>query len=186
MFCNQCGAQVEDGQVFCTNCGTKLTKDEPTAAAPTPAAEEPVATTPNTQTNNTYGYAQNNSQSNTTSDQATLASPMNVTFMEAIKLYFINYTNFTGRSTVSEYWWAYLFNIIASTVLSYIPYIGPVASLGLIIPGIALSVRRLHDTGKPWTYLLMMLIPIAGPIILIVRYCKKSDVDNQWGPAPKN
>lgn len=188
MFCYQCGAQIEDGLAFCTNCGTKLIKEETpqaTIVASVQETEEPVINTYR-QTVNTNDYGQNKGQNNTTYGQQELASPMKVNFVEAIKLYFINYANFTGRSTVSEYWWAYLFNYLASLALSFIPVVGSIATLGLLIPGIAISVRRLHDTGKAWTYLLMGLIPLAGPIILIIRYCKSSDADNQWGPAPKN
>lgn len=188
MFCYQCGAQIEDGLAFCTNCGAKLVKEEPqqTTVEAAPATEQPVVIGSYTQNGYSTNYAQSNTQNYANAGQQTLASPMKATFVEAIKLYFINYANFTGRSTVSEYWWAYLFNYLASLVLSFIPYVGAVLALGLIIPGIAISVRRLHDTGKTWTYLFMSLIPIAGPIILIVRYCKGSDADNKWGPAPKN
>ena len=189
MFCYQCGAQVEDGLAFCTNCGTKLIKEEtPQTAKAEPAqeVEQPVVINSYTQTGSTQNYSQSYGQNYANNGQQTLASPMKATFVEAIKLYFINYANFTGRSTVSEYWWAYLFNYLAGLVLSFIPYVGAIAALGLIIPGIAITVRRLHDTGKAWTYLFMSLIPIAGPIILIVRFCKRSDVDNKWGPAPRN
>lgn len=189
MFCYQCGAQIEDGLAFCTNCGTKLIKEETPQTPKTESAqkvEQPVIINSDAQTGNTHNYSQSNGQNYANDGQNTLASPMKATFVEAIKLYFINYVNFTGRSTVSEYWWAYLFNYLASLILSFIPYVGAILALGLIIPSIAISVRRLHDTGKAWTYLFMSLIPIAGPIILIVRYCKGSDADNTWGPAPKN
>lgn len=171
MFCYKCGTQLPDDLVFCTNCGTKV-DDGAQPAAPAPAVNN---------------YVQNNNQyANTAYNEATTASPKKVGFGEAIKLFFTNYANFSGRSTVSEYWWAYLFNMLISIVLSIIPILGLIASLALIIPGLSLSVRRLHDTGKSWTYLFMALIPIAGPIILLVQYCSGSDADNQWGPAPKD
>lgn len=189
MFCYQCGAQIEDGLAFCTNCGVKLIKDEKhetTNLAFDQENEQPVVIGSYVNTQSPVGNVQNNNLYYAVNNTQALASPMKATFFEAIKLYFINYTNFTGRSTVSEYWWAYLFNYLACLVLSFIPYVGAIAALGLTIPGIAISVRRLHDIGKAWTYLLMGLIPIAGPIILIVHFCKRSDADNKWGPAPRN
>ena len=55
-----------------------------------------------------------------------------------------------------------------------------------IPPGLSIVIRRLHNTGKSWVYIFMGLIPLAGPIILIVQYCKESDADNMLGPAPRN
>ena len=108
-----------------------------------------------------------------------------VSFGEAIKSFFSNYANFSGRATKSEYWWAFLFNLIVSTVLAFIPYVGAALTIGLMIPGISIGVRRLHDVGKRGTYLFMGLIPFAGAIILIVEFCKDSVGDNQWGPLKK-
>ena len=134
------------------------------------------------QPNNQYAYAQPNAYPNPNAS----VSPKKVGFGEAIKLFFVNYVNFTGRSTASEYWYAYLFNFLVSLCTSWIPVVGQLISLGLLIPGLAVGIRRLHDTGKHWYYIFMGLIPLAGFIILIVQYCKESDADNQWGPAPRN
>lgn len=163
MFCQKCGAEIDDGLTFCTNCGEKQIDVKSEAV-----------------------NQSENSSTNSYEASIGLESPMNVSFVEAIKLFFINYVNFTGRSTKSEYWWAYLFNLIVSMVVSGIPYVGQIVALGLLLPGLAVAVRRLHDTGKSWTYMFMGLIPIAGVIILIIQYCKDSDADNQWGPAARN
>ncbi len=142
---------------------------------------------------NQQGYAGGGyAQPNIYAGQNSSGSPKNVSFGEAIKLYFVNYVNFEGRSTAGEYWWIVLCNVILSSffrVLSEIPMfyiISAIVSLGLLLPSLALSVRRLHDTGKSWVYLLMGLIPLAGIIILIIQFSKKSDGDNKWGPAPRN
>ena len=108
------------------------------------------------------------------------------TFGEAVKSFFDNYANFSGRATVSEYWWAFLFNFALNFVLGGIPVIGVIVMLGTFIPGLSLSIRRLHDTGKSGWYLLMGMIPLAGAIILIVQYCKESVGDNQWGQGPSS
>lgn len=194
MFCQQCGTQIEDGLAFCTNCGAKQS-----VASATPVNNEVINNVqpqpvmkgqynqPNTQFNqpaNQQGYAQPNTYTYSSVD--TSGSPKRVSFGEAIKLFFVNYVNFTGRSTASEYWWVFLFNFLVSLCTSWIPVLGQLISLGLLIPGLALGIRRLHDTGKHWYYIFMGLIPLAGFIILIVQYCKASDADNQWGPAPSN
>ena len=192
MFCKNCGTQLDDGLAFCTNCGAK--QDAAAPAQPQQAYAQPQQTyaqpqqpysqpqqpygqpqQPYGQPQQPYGYAQ----------PAAASSPAHVGFVDAIKLFFINYVNFNGRSTKSEYWYGYLFTFLVSLVTSWIPVLGGLISLGLMIPGIAISVRRLHDTGKSWVYLLMGLIPIAGAIILIIQFCKDSDYDNQWGPAAR-
>lgn len=194
MFCQQCGTQIEDGLAFCTTCGAKQVTANTTPVnneAVNNAQPQPIMngqyTQPNPQFNqpiNQQGYAQPNTYAYPNVN--TSGSPKKVSFGEAIKLFFVNYVNFTGRSTASEYWYAYLFNFLVALCTSWIPVVGTLISLGLIIPGLAVGIRRLHDTGKHWYYIFMGLIPLAGFIILIVQYCKASDADNQWGPAPSN
>ena len=156
MFCPSCGTFVADENKVCPNCGTELNIQQPNGFDPIPDVD---------------------------------VSPKKVSFGEAIKLFFVNYTNFKGRATVAEYWFVFLFNIIIGTGTALIPYVGSVVptiyAVATFIPGLALAVRRLHDTGKSWKYLLIALIPIAGPIILLVQFCKKSDGDNSWGPTAK-
>ncbi len=63
--------------------------------------------------------------------------------------------------------------------------IGAIASLALLLPSIAVAIRRLHDTSRSGWWILLVLIPIVGWIILIVFYCQDSHGDNQYGPSPK-
>lgn len=117
------------------------------------------------------------------------AGKKNVSFGEAVKLFFQNYANFNGRASKNEFWYAFLFifivDILLGVVSTYLPPLSGLISLALFIPNLSLAVRRLHDTGKSWAYLLMVLIPLVGLIILLVQYCKDSQPDNQWGPAPR-
>jgi uncharacterized membrane protein YhaH (DUF805 family) len=85
-----------------------------------------------------------------------------------------NFANFSGRTTVAGYWWAYLVNFIVSTVIGFIPYVGFIYGLVAIIPGLAITVRRLNDAGKHWAWIFISLVPLAGAIILIVMLCKPS------------
>lgn len=85
-----------------------------------------------------------------------------------------NYANFSGRTSVRGYWMAFLFNFIASLIASFIPVVSIIYPLATLIPGLAIAVRRLRDTGKRWTWLFISLVPLAGSIILIIMLCKPS------------
>ncbi len=109
------------------------------------------------------------------------------------------YTDFNGRARRKEYWMFVLFNIIFSIIAVSIDNItglameplgyGPiyiVYGLFVLLPGIAVSIRRLHDIGKSGWILLVALIPFIGAIWLIVLYATDSTPgDNQYGPNPK-
>lgn len=131
-----------------------------------------------------------------------------VGFVDAVKLMFKNYANFYGRSSRSEFWWAYLGYMIAFLV----PYllaaglmstgtdagfgigvlfmiIAIVVALGSVVPMLANMVRRLHDTGKSGWYYFMSLIPFVGGIILLVMLAGESNpagvrFDNPDGSQP--
>ena len=115
--------------------------------------------------------------------------------IEAYKKLWRNYTNFNGRSTVGDYWWAVLCNFIVVFVVSFLSGLlgGGIAklfsvvialySLALIVPGLAICVRRLHDINKSGWFILIGLIPAVGGIILLVFMCMSSvDEGNQYGP----
>ena len=118
------------------------------------------------------------------------------------------YAEFDGRSRRSEYWMFVLFNFLAILALAALGGAGIVISkdyggilfiplgiyiLAATIPGLAVSVRRFHDTGRSgWLLLVFMLvgmIPIIGligAVIQIVFMCQDSDAGtNQYGPSPK-
>ena len=116
-----------------------------------------------------------------------------MSFMDAVKTCLTKYVDFNGRARRSEYWYFCLFDVVVSLIaailvkLTGVAAISWIATLAFCLPGLAVSVRRLHDIGKRWTWLLMVLIPLAGPIILIVYFVKDSQPgDNQFGPNPKN
>ena len=114
-----------------------------------------------------------------------------------------NYANFNGRARRAEYWYTALFNAIliipfyciaiwgitsnstTITILGSLIYI--VVALGTLIPGLAVSVRRLHDLNKSgWNYLIG-LIPFIGGIILLVWFFTDGNrFVNNYGDDPKN
>jgi uncharacterized membrane protein YhaH (DUF805 family) len=108
------------------------------------------------------------------------------------------FNDFSGRSRRKEYWMAFLINIIISFVVGFIDGaigsnlwggIGVLSALyiiALLIPGIAVTVRRLHDTGRSGWLLLIAVIPIIGAIVLLVWLAADGNRgDNQYGPDPK-
>jgi uncharacterized membrane protein YhaH (DUF805 family) len=106
---------------------------------------------------------------------------------------FERYAQFEGRAGRAEYWWFFLANILVSIVLQILArgagalvILSILYSLALLIPGLAVAVRRLHDTNKSGWMLLISLIPFVGVIILIVFLATEGDSGpNQYGnPDP--
>ncbi len=98
------------------------------------------------------------------------------------------YADFTGRANRKEYWFFVLFNFIAYFVLYFISeYIAILYSLAVLLPGIAVGVRRLHDIGKSGWMMFIGLIPLIGAIWLIVLMVQAGDADaNEYGPPPED
>lgn len=102
-----------------------------------------------------------------------------------------SYAVFSGRAHRREYWMFTLFNLmfsIAATALERIlgvVGISAVYSLAVLVPTLAVGVRRLHDTNRAGWWLLLFLVPILGAIVLIVFLATKGDkVENTYGPPP--
>ena len=119
-----------------------------------------------------------------------------VSFPDAIRLGFQNYFDFRSRSTRAEYWWWVLFVILTQQALNVVNIrIGILFGLAVLIPGLALGTRRLHDINKSGWWLLMwfgiflirfgifLIVPV---IVLIAWHTKRSDeVTNKYGPDPR-
>jgi uncharacterized membrane protein YhaH (DUF805 family) len=109
------------------------------------------------------------------------------------------YAVFSGRARRKEYWMYVLFYIIflivatildnvLHTTIGNLPYgwIYSLYALALLIPTLAVAVRRLHDIGKSGWWLLIGLVPFIGGIWLLVLYVRDSQPgDNAYGPNPK-
>jgi uncharacterized membrane protein YhaH (DUF805 family) len=119
--------------------------------------------------------------------QETLSLP------DAVRTCLTKYVDFSGRARRSEYWWfalsVFIVYLIASLLGSAI-HVGNIladlVALGLFLPSIAVSIRRLHDTNRIGWFYLLSLIPLVGSIILIVFFCQDSSRGpNRYGPSPK-
>lgn len=120
--------------------------------------------------------------------------------IEAYKKFWKGYVDFEGRSTRSDYWFAYLANML--TVIAFyvlLAIFGGIASatessflavisfiilfiffafgVAAILPGIAVTVRRLRDAGYNWAFIFIPLIPFVGGIIFIVLLCQPTKVE---------
>ncbi|MFE2926347.1 DUF805 domain-containing protein [Streptomyces goshikiensis] len=103
------------------------------------------------------------------------------------------YTVFSGRARRQEYWMFTLFNLIALIIVAVIdsvigtyPLLYAIYALAVFLPGLAVGVRRLHDTGKSGWWLLIALIPLIGGIWLLVLMASEGHAQpNEYGPSPK-
>jgi uncharacterized membrane protein YhaH (DUF805 family) len=116
-------------------------------------------------------------------------------FGQAIQSGFRNYVNFTGRAARSEYWYWVLFAVLLALIARFIDYavgfhagagiFSAIVGLAVILPDLAVGVRRLHDRDKSGWFLLLCLIPLIGSIILLVWFCQRGTAGvNRFGSDP--
>ena len=169
--CSNCGAPIDEGNAFCSKCGTKQGENPITPATSERSYDEPNYERPN------------------------FLSSSKMTFFEAVKTCFLNYANFKGRASRSEFWYFSLFNSIVAIILMIIGGMPSkyhnntmltLYNLAVFCPALAVSWRRLHDIGKSGKSYLINLIPIIGGIIFIVWAAQDSQHGtNQYGHNPK-
>lgn len=110
---------------------------------------------------------------------------MKITFLDAVKLFYKNYTNFKGCATRAEYWYAVLFMFIVNVLLALLGKVGlillAVFALANIIPGLAVCIRRMHDIGKSGWWILITAIPLIGSIwFLVLLLTTTKELDNPY------
>ena len=115
-----------------------------------------------------------------------------MSFGDAVKACFEKYADFSGRAARPEYWWFYLFTLLVEVVLLALSLVGGaigtiglilllVFALGVIVPGLAVGVRRLHDTGRAGWWLLISLVPFGGLVLLFFLASPGTVETNQHG-----
>jgi uncharacterized membrane protein YhaH (DUF805 family) len=163
------------GMVFCRGCGKEIHETAPTC--PHCGAPQNILRTPS---------AQMKDRSN--------ESPLDW-YLEVLKKYAV----FSGRARRKEYWYFALFSTLITIGLIIIDNVtgtfseeagmgllGGIYTLGILIPSIAVIVRRLHDTSRSGWWFWIALIPIIGAIVLFVFLVSDSKPEeNQYGPSPK-
>jgi len=121
-----------------------------------------------------------------------------ISFADACVLFWKRAFDFQGRSSRAEYWWAslmlvliYVGALVVGTVLSGIPMLAAIFGvlvlvlyLAMIVPSVAVGVRRLHDTDKSGWLMLIGLIPLIN-LVLLFFFCQRgTEGENSFGPDP--
>jgi uncharacterized membrane protein YhaH (DUF805 family) len=125
-------------------------------------------------------------------------------FATAVKSFWSNYTNFSGRARRSEYWFIQLFLLLTNLAAAAIDLalmngdvdrlianggggiVGLIWIVATIVPALAALIRRLHDTSRSGWWALIGLLPIAGGIVLLVFTVQETAAgDNKYGASPK-
>ncbi|MGN9812519.1 DUF805 domain-containing protein [Micromonospora sp. BQ11] len=124
-----------------------------------------------------------------------------MSFADAIRSVLTQYVGFTGRARRSEYWWFALFSFLVSIVAAILDgvfgtnlgdagstgVIGLIVTVALLLPSLAVGVRRLHDTDRSGWWLLIGLVPLVGAIVLLVFFVKDGTPGaNRFGPDPRD
>lgn len=113
-------------------------------------------------------------------------------FQTAVKTCFNKYADFTGRARRSEFWWFALFafglGIVTTAIdgiLGSFGIVNALTSLAILLPSIAVGVRRLHDRDMVGWWYLIVLIPVIGVLALLVIFCLKgTEGPNRFGADP--
>jgi uncharacterized membrane protein YhaH (DUF805 family) len=114
-----------------------------------------------------------------------------VDFGQAISTCFSKYATFQGRARRSEYWYFTLFTVLVYAVILVLSALATSAGylailmLAFVIPGISVTIRRLHDTDRSGAWWWISLIPLVGAIVLLVFTASAGTPHaNKYGPAP--
>jgi uncharacterized membrane protein YhaH (DUF805 family) len=114
-----------------------------------------------------------------------------VTFTQAIRSCYANYTTFSGRAPRSEYWFFVLYQCLIGVACGLLVPFGIGRALlwlfvlANLLPGICVTVRRLHDTDRSGWWYWIALVPLVGAILLLIWFCTRGTSGaNRFGPDP--
>ncbi|MFE8643531.1 DUF805 domain-containing protein [Sphingomonas sp. NCPPB 2930] len=95
------------------------------------------------------------------------------------------YVDFSGRASRSELWWFFLFQVLALVVSGLIHnLVYLVVVLALLLPALAVGIRRLHDVGRSGWWLLISVIPLVGSLVLLYWMVQPGDAGSNAYGAP--
>ena len=121
------------------------------------------------------------------------------TFGQAVKSCFNQYCGFKGRASRAEFWWFTLFTYIVGFVLGFVDGLlftstenaffallgfSGLFRLGVFLPGLAVTARRLHDTDKSGWWMLLYLTIIGGIVVFIFTLLRGNEGSNKYGEDP--
>jgi uncharacterized membrane protein YhaH (DUF805 family) len=97
-------------------------------------------------------------------------------FQEAVRVCFAKYVDFEGEASRSEFWWFFLFTGVVSFALALVSNkLSGLFSLAVLVPLIAVTVRRLHDTNRSGWWMLICFLPVVGWLILAFLLVQEGD-----------
>ncbi len=118
--------------------------------------------------------------------------------VDAVRSAFRQYGGFRGRARRSEYWWFTRFTVVLSVATSVLDralfgtglgqtgVLSALATLAVLVPGLALAWRRLHDTGRSGLWNLIALVPVVGWVVVLVFVLQDSEPGaDRFGPSPE-
>ena len=172
MLCS-CGVNNIFGAKVCKSCGASL-EAAPIAAPP----QNQTAVSANTQ------QKEEGPVKTAGSELDFIPYTSNIQFNYFIKGLRHSF-DFNGRATKSEFWYFVLFEILTLLVIGiFSATLYALAALIMFIPATAVMVRRMHDIGRSWKWLLLVLIPVVGLLVLYWLIQPSEAKENAWGPMP--
>ena len=114
-----------------------------------------------------------------------------MSFAAAVGACLTDFATFSGRSRRSEYWWFQLFSFLVTVAAGLVDlllgssYVMLVTILVLLLPGLAVTVRRLHDTGRSGWWIVASLVPLVGLLLFAFTLQDSHAFGNKFGPSPK-
>ena len=121
------------------------------------------------------------------------------TFGQAVKSCFNQYCGFKGRASRAEFWWFALFGFVLGFVLGFVDGLlftlteneffallgfSGLFQLGVFLPTLAVTARRLHDTDKSGWWMLLYLTIIGGIVVFIFTLLRGNEGSNKYGEDP--
>jgi uncharacterized membrane protein YhaH (DUF805 family) len=104
-------------------------------------------------------------------------------FIDAVKTCFVKYADFQGCASRPEFWWWFVFTLVATAALRTLSYnLSAFFSLVTFVPSLAVAARRLHDTDRTGWWQLLYFVPLVGWILLII-FCAEPGVPNRYASS---
>ena len=201
--CPNCGNVIEnDNAKFCRKCGAKLPETNLEEKSSNIESVKDHMLQENKQNLSNNDNLEKLSSINNVKDhpessphKSSITEPNDRNLSWAVKTCFTKYATFKGRASRKEYWYFCLFNFLVFAILYRLAYainneslslffLGVVClySIVVILPGLSVTIRRLHDVGKSGWFYWIVLIPYLGGLILLYFMCKKGNSgENKYG-----